>query len=184
MQHSHRKALFAVMFLTIVGYPRTTTAQRIKNNFPDRRAIIVDVCPSIQLSKFSFENVYREQDSSSQTLTWRNSADQAVVAFEIVVLKYDAFNRRMTGVQWTVQGKDSADWTPLRPGEEGSDGTQSYGVDVAFTEIAYVRNVRFADGTLWSATESELLAKLRALKTGIAELGDLKPDPRPKSNKN
>jgi hypothetical protein len=44
-------------------------------------------------------------------MKWKNVADQPIVAFEIVILKYDPFDRRLIGGRWTVTGRNSADWT-------------------------------------------------------------------------
>jgi hypothetical protein len=157
--------------------------QNIKNNFPDRRAIIADVCPAISLSDFSFENKYGDREQFFQSLSWKNTSEKPVAAFEVVVLKYDPFNRRMVGTRWTIDGKNSVDWSPLAPGEVSKDGTIEYGSDDVFTEIAYVRNLRFADGTLWTVNDAQLTARLRTLNTGITELGDVKPDSKPKNAK-
>ncbi len=181
-----RKLTFAVTCITTVFclLPVTVMAgQDIRNNFPDKRALVADVCPSIHLSDFSFENKYRDGERFYQNLSWNHISDKTITAFEVVVLKYDAFNRRLVGVRWTIDGKNSADWSQLAPGEESKDGTIESGSDDAFTEIVYVRNVRFSDGTLWAVNDVQLTAKLRTLSTGITELGDVKPDPKPKTTK-
>ena len=152
----------------------------MQNNFADRRAFVVNECPSVQLSNFDFQNRYGDgEDKFIQSLHWMNVGTKPIAAFEIVILKYDPFNRRLIGSRWNVDGKNSADWTPLGPGESSGDGSISYGTEDVFTEIAYVRQVRFADGTVWAANDVHLAADLAKLNTGIAELGDLKPDPSP-----
>jgi len=151
------------------------------SNFPDRKAYIVNACPYVELSEFSFENRYSDRASRFfQNLSWKNVGEQPIVAFEIVILKYDPFNRRQIGTKWTVTGVDSANWSPLAPGESGKDGTLSYGDEEVFTSIAYVRHARLADGTIWSADDTDLAAKLRGLGTGIKEFGDVKPDAKQK----
>lgn len=152
------------------------------SNFPGRRALIVNTAPMIELSGFSFENRYERGGTRfRQSMTWKNVGDQAVVAFEIVILKYDPFDRRLLGTRWTVTGTDSANWSPLVPGSSGSDGTISYGDEEVFTAVAYVRAARMADGSIWRVDEPVLLAKLRELETGIEDFGDVKPDSKPKS---
>jgi hypothetical protein len=115
------------------------TGQKINENFPDRRAIIADICPAISLRDLSFENKYGDRERFNQNLFWKNTSDKAITPFEVVVLKYDPFSRRMLGTRWTVDGRNSADWPPLAPGEGSKDGTIEYGSDDVFTEIAYVR---------------------------------------------
>jgi hypothetical protein len=149
-------------------------------NFPGRRALIVNNCPHVKLSGFNYRNAYESGSMRfQQDLTWTNAGAQAIVALEVVILKYDPFDRRLIGTKWTVTGKDSADWRPLQPGQSGTDGTRGYGDEEVFTAIAYVRNARLADGTIWKANDTDLIAQLRALDTGIREFGDVKPDPKP-----
>jgi hypothetical protein len=153
------------------------------NNYPDRRALILNTCPSIELSDFSYVNQYDLNARSTrfhQNLTWKNIGTQPVIAFEVVILKYDAFNQRLIGTRWTVTGKNSADWRPLAPGSTDQDGTIGYGDEEVYTAIAYVRTARFADGTVWHADEADILARLRSLKTGIPDFGSTRPDSMPR----
>ena len=154
------------------------------SNFPGRRAFIVNNCPHVKLSNFAYENFYAEGGTRfAQNLTWTNVGSQSIVAFEIVILKYDPFDRRLIGSRWTVTGKDSGDWRPLQPGQSASDGTRGYGEEEVFTAIAYVRNARLGDGTIWTADDGGLLAQFRSLNTGIREFGDVKPDAKPTPSK-
>lgn len=163
--------LFSVSLPTVAG----------ESNFPDRKAVILNTCPYVELSNFSFANQRANlRTRFEQYLSWKNVGSQALVAFEIVILKYDAFNQRMIGSQWTVTGKDSADWRPLAPGESDSDGIIGYGTEQVFTAIAYVRTARLADGTVWRVNEGELLNSLRKFAPGIKEFGSLNPDPKQK----
>jgi hypothetical protein len=166
-----------VAFLAAVIAAAEAFAQ---SNFPDRRAYIVNNCPHIQLSNFSFENRYVDRATRFyQNLTWKNTGTQALAAFEVVVLKYDPFDRRMIGTRWTVTGKNSADWTPLAPGDSSTDGTIGYGDEEVFTAVVYVRAARLGDGSVWTANEGLLVNELRKLGTGIHDFGDVKPDPKP-----
>lgn len=159
-----------------------TQARAQDSNFPDRRALTVNSCPFIQLSDFSFRNHYSNGATRfEQDISWKNTGTQPILAFEIVILKYDPFNRRLIGTRWTVTGKNSADWRPLGPNESNKDGTRGYGDEEVFTAIAYVRAARLADGTIWNVSDGELTAQLRKLGTGIADFGDVKPDPKPKA---
>jgi len=152
-----------------------------ESNFPDRKAYIANTCPFVELSGFSFENRYADRGMRFyQNISWRNIGKQSLIAFEIVVLKYDPFDRRLLGTRWTVTGKNSGDWRPLGPGESSKDGSIGYGDEEVFTAIAYVRSARLADGTVWNVNDSELVSQLRKLATGIKDFGDVKPDPKQK----
>jgi hypothetical protein len=152
------------------------------SNFPDRKAVILNICPHVALSNFSFQNRYADRRTRfEQNMSWKNVGTQPLIAFEIVVLKYDAFDQRVIGSRWTVTGKNSADWRPLAPGDTGNDGTIGYGTEEVFTAIAYVRSARLADGTVWRANEVQLMNELRKVAPGIKDFGSVKPDPKQKT---
>jgi hypothetical protein len=174
--HAHAVRLLvasAAMAVAATGLP----AQGINNNYPDRKAIVVNNSPHVELSGFTFQNAYQDRTSRfNQDMRWKNIGEQAIVAFEVVVLKYDPFHRRLVGSRWTVSGRNSADWTPLAPGESNGDGLRGIGSEIVHSAVAYIRHVRLADGTIWTANESELLAALRRAAPHIREFGDVKPD--------
>jgi hypothetical protein len=133
------------------------------DNYPDRRALVVNVCPAVELSAFSYANQYDGGGRGTrfhQNLTWKNIGTQPVVAFEIVILKYDAFNQRLIGSRWTVTGKNSGDWRPFAPGTSDQDGTLGYGEEEVYTAVAYVRTARLSDGSVWHANQTEVLQRL------------------------
>lgn len=159
-------------------------AQARTNNFPDRVALVVNTSPAIDLGDFFFQNTSTDRrDRFEQHLSWKNIGQQPIVAFEIVVLKYDAFDQREVGSRWTVTGTNSANWAPLKPGETSQDGVLSYGPEDVFTAIAYVRSVRFADGTVWRVSDADLLQQLRKVAPNIKDFGNIKPDPKVKEAK-
>jgi len=177
MHRSH--ALVIVCGFLGVFAPRVTVAQ--DNNYPDRKPIIVNVCPFVELSSFSFHNRYDDGRTRFETnMSWKNIGTQPLTAFEIVILKYDAFNRRLIGEHWTVTGVNSGDWHPLQPGAQSSDGTIGFGTEEVFTAIGYVRSARLADNTVWAVNEVQLIAELKKVIPGIKDFGDLKPDPKAK----
>jgi hypothetical protein len=149
-------------------------------NFPDRRALILNTCPFVSLSQFAFHNQYHEGGTRfEQDLTWKNVGKQPIVAFEVVVLKYDAFDRRLVGTRWTITGRNSGDWTPLAPGASDKDGTIGYGTEETYTAIAYVRSARLSDGSVWNVADADLVTQLRKVAPAIKEFGDVRPDPKP-----
>ena len=156
-------------------------AQAQSSNFPDKTALIINTSPDIELSGFSFGNNYADRRTRfEQHMSWKNVGQQPIIAFEIVILKYDAFNQRELGSRWTVTGTNSANWTPLPPGESSRDGILGYGSEEVFTAIAYVRAARLADGTVWRVNDAELQQKLRSVAPGIKDFGSVKPDPKTK----
>ena len=143
-------------------------------NYPDRKALIVNNCPHVQLSNFWYENRYeRSIYRFVQYMTWTNTGGQAIVAFDIVILKYNAFNERLNGVRWTVTGNNGQDWKPLERGYKESDSTSVLTTEDVFTGIAYVRAVRLKDGTIWLADMKELKEKLDKIAPDINVFGNL-----------
>jgi hypothetical protein len=158
-------------------------AQSIDSNYSDRRALIVNIAPQVELSGFSFQNTYKDRRTRFETsMRWKNLASQSIIAFEIVTLKYDAFNRRLIGERWTVTGNNSATWAPLQPGASSGDGTIGLGEELVFTAVAYVRSVRLADGTVWEVNPSQLLAELKKSVPGFKDFGRLEPDTKGKQD--
>src|SRR5262249_54581154 len=87
-------------------------------NFRDRKAIVLDICPHVKITSFTFENTIEEQMSSSRnsfSYQWKNVSSSPVLAFEVVTLQYDPFDEPMIGSRMLVAGKNSADFTPFNP---------------------------------------------------------------------
>jgi len=158
-------------------------AQSLDSNYPDRRALIVNTAPQVELSGFGFQNTYKDRRTRFETsMRWKNIATQPITAFEIVILKYDAFNRRLIGERWTVTGNNSANWGPLQPGASSGDGTIGLGEELVFTAVAYVRAVRLVDGSVWEVNAAQLLAELKKSVPGFKDFGRLEPDPKGKQD--
>jgi hypothetical protein len=175
----HRSRL--VIVLGFVGVLASCVAVAQENNYPSRKPIIVNTCPFVEFSGFSFQNRYADGRTRFEThMSWKNTGTQPLTAFEIVILKYDAFDRRLIGKRWTVTGVNSADWSPLQPGAQSADGTIGFGTEEVFTAIGYVRAARLADNTVWTVNDAQLLTELRKVIPGIKDFGDVKPDPKSK----
>ena len=143
-------------------------------NYPNRKAHIVNNCPYVQLSSFWYENRYEKSIYRFvQEMTWTNTSGQAIIAFDIVILKYNAFNERINGIRWTVTGNNKQDWRPLETGYRESDSIASLTTEEVFTGIAYVRAVRLMDGTVWRADMKELKEKIGDIAPDINSPGDL-----------
>lgn len=170
-----------VIVLGFVGVFAPCVAVAQEDNYPSRKPIIVNTCPFVELSGFSFQNRYADGRTRFEThMSWKNTGRQPLTAFEIVILKYDAFDRRLIGERWTVTGANSADWSPLQPGAQSADGTIGFGTEEVFTAIGYVRAARLADNTVWTVNDAQLLTQLRKVIPGIKDFGDVKPDPKAK----
>jgi hypothetical protein len=143
-------------------------------NFGDRRALVVASCPFVELGSFAFHNVFDGRAwRFEQAIGWRNTGPQALVAAEVVILRYDAYNRPEPPVEWDLNGHGGDDWKPLNPGESGRDATQALGQDASYTEIAWVRSARLGDGTVWEANQAEVLREAHHLAPDIHDLGEL-----------
>ena len=152
-------------------------------NYPDRKAHTINICPHVEITSFSYANEERSRGRGSDTrfvtnYSWKSTAQQPIIALEIVMLKYDAFDERLIGSRFIVQGTDSANWSPLPPGKTSSDGSIGFRDEDVFTAIAYVRRVRLSDGTVWRVDENKLLQELRKVAPGIRNPGSLAPDPK------
>lgn len=170
------KAGISALMVLLGMPPDTASAQSIMNNYPDRVAHVLNLSPDIELSNFQFENAYVSRSSQfRQILHWTNRGAQPIVAFEVVVLKFDPFDRPLIGSRWIVSGHNSANWRPLPPGASDDDGTLEPGSEEVFTAIAYVRRVRRADGTVWTIEDTELREQLRMLAPNLRDVGDLAP---------
>jgi hypothetical protein len=170
------KTFVVIVGLLLICFP---AAAQMVSNYPDGKALVLNNCPFIELSDFHFgNNPLAEPGRFQQDLKWKNTGAQPIVAFEVVVLKYDAFDRRLVGSSWTVTGTNSADWRPLPPGGTNGDGTRTYGSEEVFTAIAYVRIARLQDGSIWRANDTTLRTALHGIAPAIKDFGDVKPDPK------
>jgi len=171
---SVRVLVLSVLFVVLMaGQLRAESV----TSYPDSKAVIDNNCPYVKLSSFWFENRYeRNGRHFVQGMTWTNVAGQPVIAFEIVILRYDAFNQRINGQSWVITGNDSDNWQPLQPGVSGSDITYSLTTEEVFTSIAYVRTVRLKNGTIWRVDPKDLPARFHILAPEIDQLGNLNPD--------
>jgi hypothetical protein len=174
--------LTSVVVMVLVGvFTSTAHGQGIDSNYADRRTFIVNSSPYVELSEFSFQNRYADRRTRFETkMSWKNIGTQPLTAFEIVIIKYDAFNRRLIGERWTVTGTNSANWKPLAVGASSGDGTIGFGEELVFTAIAYVRAARLPDGSVWEVNPSQLLTALRKEVPGFKDFGKLEPDPKGK----
>jgi hypothetical protein len=174
---------------TLIAFSLTSSGgafAQARWNFPDRKAIVLDVCPHVKITSFTFENTLEGRTTSSRnsfTYGWKNVGTLPVLAFEIVTLKYDPFDEPLLGTRTLIAGKNSADFTPLQPGQESGDGMSGYGHVHVLTAIAYVRAVRFTDGTMWRADPSIVAAEVKKAAPRIKEAGPLVPERERKDEK-
>jgi hypothetical protein len=145
--------------------------------YPTRRAIIANVCPFLKLTSFSFDSVYeRSMTRFKSDYAWENVGDKPILAFELIILRYDVFNRPDIGVRTVFPGHNSATYKPLAPSEKDSDGGSSLTGDDLYTCVAYVRNIRFVDGTIWTAAPADVIKSIKTQVPDILEVGPLAPE--------
>ena len=152
---------------------------RAELQFPKPQSDHARYLPFVKLTEFRWDNFTEKRTYASKQefkFAWTNIGDQALVAFEIVTLKYDPFDRPMLGSRMTVTGRSSADYRPLPPGQSSSDGFYGYGHTDTFTGIAYVRSARLADGTVWQIDEAQLKAAIKKALPTLREYGPLVPE--------
>jgi hypothetical protein len=149
-------------------------AQDARMNFADRRAVLINNAETmVKLSDFSFGNSFGQVGTQMTTsLKWTNAGQKDITAFEVVLAYFDPFNRPILGPggSWMITGHDSANWAPLHPGETDGDGLRHVSDEPVYTAIVYVRSIRFADGTVWSAP---VLDVEQRIKESLPELRDL-----------
>lgn len=154
-------------------------AQADKLNFGNRQAVIINnAIGLIELSDFRFENRPAEYRPQFHTdLRWKNTSSKAITAFELVILRFDPFNRPLYGGggTWLVTGANSADWSPLLPGKSSADSLVGYRAEPILTSIVYVRAIRFEDGFIWTADIPRVEQAIRQRLPALKDLGDVNP---------
>lgn len=98
-------------------------------------------------------------DQIRHAVTYKNSSTKEIVALQIGLTSFDAFNGFM--------GRFNGWATERIPPGEAKTGEWSQRPYAAFafkgfgTGVAYVNAVRFADGTIWRANLAEVLVELQ-----------------------
>lgn len=116
-----------------------------------------------EVSSSSYSSGKPEQILHSVTYT--NNSNKDIVALQIGLASFDAFNGfmgRFSG--WSIQrlaagGSKSSEWTQ-RP--YATFSFQSYG-----TGVAYVNAVRFEDGSIWRASLKEVLLEMQKFEKDL-----------------
>jgi hypothetical protein len=176
-----RIAPLVIIGLMFFGTSSGTRAQTEKMNFGDRQAIVINNASSlIALFDFNFIN-QRDLTSGGDIrlktfLMWKKISDKPIAAFEVVVPRYDPFNRPIYGGgRWLIIGHNSGDWTPLMPGESSGDGLIGVRTETVLTSVVYVRAIRFQDGNVWNSDTDVVEKAIRSRLPILKELGDVNP---------
>lgn len=127
-------------------------------NWGGTKSLAADVCPHVRLSDMVFMN----EPGWTFYASWTNVGQKPVVAFEMVILMLDPFNRQLPTVRWIVPGQSMANWDALQPGQTSKDSRRERVMLKTFATIAYVERVRFADGSVWQAPADAVKAALKA----------------------
>ena len=120
--------------------------------------------------KASYEAEYRSSYSSHpdqirHAVSCQNVSGKAVVAYQIGLVAFDAFNNLMDKFNgWSIttiaiDGSADGIWTQ-RP--YAAFSFQGYG-----TGVAYVNATRFEDGTIWRADLAEVLLELQKFEKDL-----------------
>jgi hypothetical protein len=153
-------------------------AQADKMNFGNRQAVIVNnAIGLIDLSDFKFGNRPAEHRPQLHTdLRWKNTSSKAIAAFEVVILRFDPFNRPLYGSgSWMITGTNGTDWSPLLPGKSSSDTLVGFRAEAVLTSVVYVRAIRFEDGFIWTADMPRVEQAIRLRLPALKDLGDTNP---------
>jgi hypothetical protein len=154
-------------------------AQADKMNFANRHAFIINnAIGLIELGDFKFENRPAQHRRRFHTdLRWKNTSSKAITAFEVVILRFDPFNRPLygSGRTWLITGTNSTDWSPLMPGKSSSDSLAGFHPEAILTCVVYVRAIRFEDGSVWTADIPRVEQAVRQRVPALDDLGDLNP---------
>jgi hypothetical protein len=168
------RLLIAACLIGFVAWPADAGAES-GNNFADRQQVAINNCPVLSLSNFWIANtLYTRHYHLAANLAWKNVGSQPITAFEIGLVYFDPFNRRLpSGGRWLVPGKDSAHWTVLRPGDMGNDKFTSGRQEYVFSAFAFVADVRFADGSVWTFDPDSVRAEIQKALPAITDFGAL-----------
>lgn len=166
-----------IVVLLMFGVVAPAAAQQRVDNYANRKAGILNVSPDIEVTAFQFQMAFSQSATRlNEDFTYKNRGSQPVVAFELVILRYDPFNRQLVGGRGVIPGTTSANYAPLAPGAQGTDGFRGLGSsDSPYTEVIYVRSVRRTDGSQWRATPAQVTAELKRVIPEIVEPGNVNP---------
>lgn len=143
------------------------------DNFSQRRALVHNAAPMIEISSYRFCNSQGEglKGQFIDSLSWKNTGNQPIVAFELLLLRFDPFDRPMKHRILTLPGRAAGGWQILDPGQQVQDSFADSGSQTVMTGIAVVRSVRLANGEVWQADAQVLQAALQTLAPQIKEWG-------------
>lgn len=128
-----------------------------------------------------FEEEYRgtygsHPDQITHSVTCQNTSGKVVVAYQIGLVAFDAFNNLMDKFSgWSIKnipinGNLSGAWAQ-RP--YATFSFEKYG-----TGVAYVNATRFEDGTIWRADLSEVVVELQKFEKDLKK-EDLQENKKP-----
>ena len=181
-----RGVFLSLTLILAMAFSDIAFAQYGSSNFANRRPVIINnASEHLSLSDFEFQNTYRDRSTRFiRNLKWSNTGSKPITAFEVVMVFYDPFNRPISGAggRWLVPGNNSANWSPLLPGQSSGDGLIGLRDQHAYFGIVYVRAIRFEDGTVWNSNTSDVERQIKSELPQLRELGELEPTPTASSD--
>jgi len=107
----------------------------------------------------------RDPEQIRHVATYKNTSGKEIVALQIGFAAFDAFNALMGGFSgWSIK-------TVAADGSAEGDWAQQTYATFSFAEygtgVAYVKAVRFADGTIWRANMAEVLIEMQKFEKDL-----------------
>lgn len=128
---------------------------------PGARSLILQSCPALELTSYEWDlKEDRISERCRRYFGWKNTSEREIVAVQVIVLRFDPFNRSMLPMRLIAGG--AAGQNMLKVGASSFAVTYDLGFDVSeYTSIAFVSDVRFSDGSRWEFSEQSVLALLK-----------------------
>lgn len=156
MRKSNAKKALAVVMLAVFTAPSAA-----------ENAVILKQSAPLAIAGYSasFISGYRTSDSIRHHVRVSNTSGKEVVAYQIGLASFDAFNGFM--------GKFSG-WS-IEPIAIGADATgtweqkpyAAFSFEKFGTGVAYVNAIRFSDGTIWRADIGPVLVELQKFEKDL-----------------
>ncbi|HVL67170.1 MAG TPA: hypothetical protein VM364_07895 [Vicinamibacterales bacterium] len=137
---------------TVYAYAELKPAARIVEQADAPVKITSYSARYIRGSQYTTEGIHHE-------LKYQNNSDRQIEALQVGLISFDVWNQ-------FLDRTNGLSTSSLASGKAGS-GTwiaRAYGDFSFLTGVAYVRRVRFADGTIWTADEDRIVEELRQIE--------------------
>ena len=148
-----------VIVLGFVGLFAPCVAVAQEDNYPSRKPIIVNTCPFVELSGFSFQNRYAGWTDPLRNSHVLEEHRQATV--DRIRDRHSEVRRLRSASHWRTLDRDRGKQRRLESvaaRSQSADGTIGFRGG-GITAIGYVRAARLADNTIWTVNDAQLLTE-------------------------